>query len=101
MQNSHCLQGTEGIDMDLMTLTAKGQCTFRKQLLEHMGVKPGEKLVVQKLSDGSLKIQAKAREIPLSELQGCIETLISASDDEITEAIAKGYINSGTSGLER
>jgi hypothetical protein len=85
--------------MDLMTLTIKRQCTFKKQFLDHMGAKPGDKLVVKKLPDGSLKIQAKARAIPLNSLQNCLETTFSPSDEEIQNAIAQGYINGSISGL--
>jgi hypothetical protein len=86
--------------MDSMTLTVKRQCTFKKQFLDHMGAKPGEKLVVKKLPDGSLKIQAKARAHPLSALQGCIESRINFSDEDIQNAIAQGYVDGGIKGFE-
>jgi AbrB family looped-hinge helix DNA binding protein len=44
--------------MSTLTVTAKGQVTFRKDLLQHLGVRPGEKLVVQKLPDGRIEVRA-------------------------------------------
>lgn len=38
--------------MNKLTSTAKGQVTLRKDLLEYLDVEPGEKIVVDKLSDG-------------------------------------------------
>ena len=35
--------------MSTLTVTAKGQVTLRKDVLEHLGVHPGEKITVSKL----------------------------------------------------
>jgi bifunctional DNA-binding transcriptional regulator/antitoxin component of YhaV-PrlF toxin-antitoxin module len=40
--------------MSTLTVTAKGQVTLRKDLLEHLGVRPGEKIAVDKLPDGRI-----------------------------------------------
>lgn len=47
--------------MNELTVTAKGQVTLRKELLEHLGIGPGEKIEVDKLSGGRLEIRAKPR----------------------------------------
>jgi bifunctional DNA-binding transcriptional regulator/antitoxin component of YhaV-PrlF toxin-antitoxin module len=44
--------------MSTLTVTAKGQVTFRKDLLQHLGVRPGEKLAVHKLPDGRIEVKA-------------------------------------------
>jgi bifunctional DNA-binding transcriptional regulator/antitoxin component of YhaV-PrlF toxin-antitoxin module len=44
--------------MSTLTVTAKGQVTFRKDLLQHLGVQPGEKLAVHKLPDGRIEVRA-------------------------------------------
>lgn len=41
-----------------LTITAKGQVTLKKEILEHLGVAPGEKIVVDKLPDGKLHVRA-------------------------------------------
>ena len=44
--------------MSTLTVTAKGQVTLRKDLLEHLGVHPGEKITVDKLPDGRIEVKA-------------------------------------------
>ncbi len=44
--------------MGTLTVTAKGQVTLRKDILNHLGVDPGAKIAVDKLSDGRMVIQA-------------------------------------------
>jgi bifunctional DNA-binding transcriptional regulator/antitoxin component of YhaV-PrlF toxin-antitoxin module len=44
--------------MITLTVTTKGQVTFRKDLLEHLGVHPGEKITVDKLPDGRIEVRA-------------------------------------------
>jgi hypothetical protein len=85
--------------MNTMTLTAKNQCTFNKQLMSHMGTKPGDTVSVTKLPDGSLKIQARPALIPFMSLQGCITADSVATDEQINQAIAASYVRSGLSGL--
>lgn len=42
-----------------LTVTAKGQVTLKKEILEHLGVSPGEKIVLDKLPDGKFQMRAK------------------------------------------
>jgi bifunctional DNA-binding transcriptional regulator/antitoxin component of YhaV-PrlF toxin-antitoxin module len=44
--------------MNALTITAKGQVTLRKDLLNHLGVQPGEKIAVHKLPDGRVELKA-------------------------------------------
>jgi AbrB family looped-hinge helix DNA binding protein len=44
--------------MGTLTVTAKGQVTLRKDLLEHLGVHPGKKIAVDKLPDGRIEVRA-------------------------------------------
>jgi bifunctional DNA-binding transcriptional regulator/antitoxin component of YhaV-PrlF toxin-antitoxin module len=44
--------------MTILTVTAKGQVTLRKDLLKHLGVQPGEKISVDKLPDGRIEVKA-------------------------------------------
>ena len=39
-------------------MTAKGQVTLRKELLEHLGVEPGSKVEVDLLPDGRAELRA-------------------------------------------
>lgn len=44
--------------INTLTVTAKGQVTFRRDLLEHLGVEPGGKIEVDKLPDGRVEARA-------------------------------------------
>jgi AbrB family looped-hinge helix DNA binding protein len=44
--------------MITLTVTAKGQVTFRKDVLAHLGIRPGDKIVVDKLPDGRIELKA-------------------------------------------
>ena len=44
--------------MNTVTVTARGQVTFRKEVLQHLGIKPGDKIKLQLLPGGKGVIQA-------------------------------------------
>lgn len=44
--------------MTILTVTAKGQVTLRKEVLQHLGVKPGDKIAVDVLPDGKASLSA-------------------------------------------
>ena len=44
--------------MATLTVTAKGQVTLRKEILHHLGVRPGDKITVDKLPDGRVEVRA-------------------------------------------
>ncbi|VVM05730.1 AbrB/MazE/SpoVT family DNA-binding domain-containing protein [Methylacidimicrobium tartarophylax] len=41
-----------------LTVTSKGQVTLKRDLLRHLGVKPGERVELEKLPGGALKVRA-------------------------------------------
>ncbi|HEY8289033.1 MAG TPA: AbrB/MazE/SpoVT family DNA-binding domain-containing protein [Acetobacteraceae bacterium] len=44
--------------MTTLTVTAKGQVTLRRDILEHLGIRPGEKVSVDKLPGGRIEVRA-------------------------------------------
>ncbi|PYE90137.1 AbrB/MazE/SpoVT family DNA-binding domain-containing protein [Phyllobacterium leguminum] len=44
--------------MAAITVTAKRQIMLKRDVLEHLGVKPGERIDVQKLPGGELRMRA-------------------------------------------
>ena len=44
--------------MSTLTVTTKGQVTLRKDILTHLGIRPGEKITVEKLPDGRIEVSA-------------------------------------------
>jgi AbrB family looped-hinge helix DNA binding protein len=79
--------------MSTLTVTAKGQVTLRKDLLEHLGVHPGEKITVDKLPDGRIEVKAARPTGKISDafdfLKG--KGIPSLSIEEINEVIARGW----------
>lgn len=41
-----------------LTVTAKGQVTLKRDLLQHLGIKPGERVDLEKLPGGVLRVRA-------------------------------------------
>ncbi len=79
--------------MSTLTVTAKGQVTLRRELLDHLGVRPGDRIDVDKLPDGQITVRAAARSGRLADLAGCLrrEGQPQLSIEEINAVIARGW----------
>jgi len=55
-----------------LTITAKGQVTLRKAVLDHLGVRPGERVQAELLPDGRVELKPVARGHDLSRLYGAL-----------------------------
>ena len=47
--------------MTLLTVTARGQVTFRKDVLKHLGIRPGDKIRLELLPDGRAELKLSGR----------------------------------------
>ena len=79
--------------MTTLTVTAKGQVTFRKDVLQHLGIKPGEKIELDLLPDGRGLLKA-AR--PSGTIKGFVGLLAGktkkvATIEQINRATALGW----------
>ena len=79
--------------MSTLTVTAKGQVTFRKDLLRHLGIRPGEKVSVEKLPEGRIEVKAVRPTGSISDVFDALkrEGGPSLSIEEINEAAAQGW----------
>jgi bifunctional DNA-binding transcriptional regulator/antitoxin component of YhaV-PrlF toxin-antitoxin module len=79
--------------MSTLTVTAKGQVTFRKDLLQHLGVRPGEKLAVHKLPDGRIEVKAARPKGQISEAFDFLkrEGGPTLSIEEMNEIAGRGW----------
>jgi bifunctional DNA-binding transcriptional regulator/antitoxin component of YhaV-PrlF toxin-antitoxin module len=79
--------------MSTLTVTAKGQVTLRKDLLKHLRVQPGAKLVVDKLPDGRIEVKAARPSGKISDVFGLLKRKggPSLSIEEINEFAARGW----------
>lgn len=77
--------------MTTLTVTARGQVTFRKNVLQHLGVRPGAKIRLDLLPDGRAELRAEKPQASFRALHGILKTRGNGkrlSIDEINEAIA-------------
>jgi bifunctional DNA-binding transcriptional regulator/antitoxin component of YhaV-PrlF toxin-antitoxin module len=79
--------------MTTLTVTARGQVTFRKDVLQHLGIRPGEKIELDLLPDGRGILRA-AR--PTGTIDGFVGLLAGrttkvATIEEINEAVSQGW----------
>jgi bifunctional DNA-binding transcriptional regulator/antitoxin component of YhaV-PrlF toxin-antitoxin module len=79
--------------MSTLSVTARGQVTFRKKVMQHLGVKPGGKIELDLLPGGRGLIRA-AR--PTGKIESFIGMLAGktkkiATIEEINEAAAAGW----------
>ena len=78
--------------MSTHTVTAKGQVTLGKDLLKHLAVNPGEKIIVDKLPDGRIEIRAARPTGAISDAFGFLKkTAPSLSIDEMNKIAARGW----------
>jgi len=80
--------------MGTLTVTAKGQVTLRKDLLEHLGVRPGDKVLVEKLPEGRVEVKAARPTGKISDVFGFLKTKRKGrtlSIEDMNEIIADGW----------
>ncbi len=79
--------------MTTLTVTAKGQITLKQDLLEHLGVGPGQKIEAEPLPNGRVVVRAAAPNGTIADFIGCLSQpggpkLTSA---EINEIASRGW----------
>ena len=77
--------------MTTVTVTAKGQVTLRKDLLEHLGAAPGTKLHVDKLPGGGLAVRRLRSSGSITDLFGTVRPMRSMSLEEIDAIASDGW----------
>ncbi|MGO4869940.1 MAG: AbrB/MazE/SpoVT family DNA-binding domain-containing protein [Roseiarcus sp.] len=79
--------------MATLTVTAKGQVTLRRDVLRHLGVRPGEKISVELLPGGRVEAQAVRPKGQISDVFNLFKRKggPSLSIEEIKELTAEGW----------
>ena len=80
--------------MTRLKITAKGQVTLRKEVLTHLGVAPGDQILVDLLPAG--RVEARAAKAPgtIESFIGCLKgesAVRSPSIEEINEIAADAW----------
>jgi antitoxin PrlF len=78
-----------------LTVTAKGQVTLKRDLLQHLGIKPGERVDFQKLPGGELRVRAGQPtgtiDAFLHSLDGKVKLRKPLSIDDMNRIAAAGW----------
>lgn len=79
-----------------LTVAAEGQVVLQKDVLRHLGVRPGDRLSVKLLNDRRIELRPK-RGKPLSTIFGMLEQSNTErlTIEEIREAAASGWTGEG------
>ena len=79
--------------MTTLTVTARGQVTFRKDVLQHLGIRPGEKIELDKQPDGAVVLRAARPLGKIDDFLGLLagKTKKVAKLDEMNEAASASW----------
>ena len=79
--------------MTTLTVTARGQVTFRKDVLQHLGIRPGERIELELLPDGRAVLKAARQTGTIADFVGLLagRTTKIATLEEINEATAQAW----------
>lgn len=79
--------------MATLKLTERGQVTFRKEVLQHLGVRPGDKIELNLLPNGRGMLEAARPKGSLKDFIGRLKgrSRKVATIDEINEGAARGW----------
>lgn len=87
--------------MTMLTITSKGQLTLRKEVLRHLGLRPGDKVEVDLTPNGRVEIGPPRRTGKISDAFGILKRdgQKALSIEELNEAIAEAGAEAGMRGL--
>jgi bifunctional DNA-binding transcriptional regulator/antitoxin component of YhaV-PrlF toxin-antitoxin module len=88
--------------MTVLTVTARGQVTFRKEVLKHLGIQPGETITLDLLPGGRAEVRAVKPKGSWDDLRGILKGKgngVRLTIEEINDAIAEAGAAAGMAGL--
>jgi bifunctional DNA-binding transcriptional regulator/antitoxin component of YhaV-PrlF toxin-antitoxin module len=88
--------------MTTLSVTARGQVTFRKDVLKHLGIQPGDKIRLDLLPGGKAELKADQPKGSWRDLHGILKGKgngVRLSIEEINEAIAEAGAAAGMAGM--
>jgi bifunctional DNA-binding transcriptional regulator/antitoxin component of YhaV-PrlF toxin-antitoxin module len=79
--------------MTQLTVTARGQVTFRKEVLQHLGIRPGDKMELDLLPGGKGVLRAAKPAGTMAGFVGLLagKTAKVATLEEMDQAIAQAW----------
>jgi bifunctional DNA-binding transcriptional regulator/antitoxin component of YhaV-PrlF toxin-antitoxin module len=92
----------ENMAMATLSVTARGQVTLGKDVLEHLGIQPGDRIRLDLLPNGKAQLKAEKPKGSWRNLHGLLRGKgndIALEIDDINAAIAEGAAKAGMAGL--
>ncbi len=90
--------------MAIVSTTSRGQVTLRKEIFQHVGIKPGEKLEIELLPNGEFRGRAVRKKGSISDLAGCLKGKTNGARltiGEMDEAIGEAVVEEFLRGVQR
>lgn len=84
--------------MTILSVTSRGQVTFRREVLAHLGIRPGDKIEIDLLPGGRAQVSAARPRRPISQLNGLLTGKTNGAVltiDQIEDAIAQAGATAG------
>ena len=88
--------------MPTLTVTTRGQLTLRKEFLEHIGVRPGDRIALSKTPNGKLTLERARSKGSWDDFIGCLagKKNVRLTIDEINQGIGQGIVEEFEAGLK-
>lgn len=79
--------------MATLTVTARGQVTFRKDVLQHLGIEPGEKIELELLPGGKGVVKAAQKKGSVEDFIGSLaaKSKVKLTIAEIKKATERAW----------
>jgi bifunctional DNA-binding transcriptional regulator/antitoxin component of YhaV-PrlF toxin-antitoxin module len=76
-----------------LKITSKGQVTLRKEVLDQLGVRPGDRITVEFVAPGRVEVAAARPEAKLERFVGCLKKPGSRtlSVEDMREIVRKAW----------
>jgi bifunctional DNA-binding transcriptional regulator/antitoxin component of YhaV-PrlF toxin-antitoxin module len=89
--------------MAALKVTARGQVTFRKDVLKHFGVKPGDRIDLELLPGGLGRIRAAKKKGRIEDVFGMLagKTDVKLTVEEMDDAIGEAVVAEFLRGVKR
>ena len=89
--------------MAILSTTSRGQVTIRKEIFQHIGVKPGEKLEIELLPGGEFRGRAVRKKGKIEDVFGMLagKTNVKLTIEEMDEAIGEAVVEEFLRGVQR
>jgi antitoxin PrlF len=74
-----------------LKITSNGQVTLRRELMDELGVRPGDRIVVEPVAPGRVEIRRAERSGSLAAFVGCLKGGSALSLEDIRKVAREGW----------